>query len=773
MLGEGAYSMTTPKKEKKKAITIRLAALKDRIIHLSDAISRGEKAYHTAVVKAVNLIKVFIVSTRKFMMDDCLTKASSIAYTVIISLIPTLTVILTVYTGTESAQSQKERLFAKIQLFMLEHNIKLNIDFIISAISGMIDNAGKVGIIGGVFLIFSATALLRSLEKSFNDIWKTERQRPLYLKLIYYWAALTLGPLLLVVGTTAATIVSEVLSSPNYQSAFISKDKGVWVVGNKSTILHAKDQKLSFMKLDTDTIDFDNQKIFGYDGREKKFIQRDDRIEPIVFKKKKFTDIQFIGKKGWIIGRDGIILSTSDNGSTWQLNQFGDGNLNAIRMIDEDRGFIAADTGRILHTTNGGRDWKMLEWNDINVNFTSIAFHKNNGIITGKSGYIAVTKDSGATWEPRRLEIAKRKNLYVDLNACQFTGKEKIWIAGSEGILITSKDGGETWEQKKFMERDYYALYFFDAQKGFVAGDRGLIIGTEDGGENWQKAELPTYRINRLFFDKGRLWAVGDNGMIMQGSGQMKSWKGREGKSFLVIAINFLTPFIFIWLVFFLAYISLPNTKVALTKAAIGAAFTGTVWVTFIFSFNIYIKGFADSTFAVYGALAAIPLFLLLVYASSVIILYGAEVAYTLMHPETYERLKRIFIKHDAIQVYYGISLLHAVYKKFESGKGPSAYNELIKTGGCGSEQADFFLSLFVREKLIMQSGDTEYLPSTNSKSILLADVMETISRFSLEVPGPLRGDELKGVCTKLFNDIRAGQRKIIGGMSLGDLIRG
>ena len=119
--------------------------------------------------------------------------------------------------------------------------------------------------------------------------------------------------------------------------------------------------------------------------------------------------------------------------------------------------------------------------------------------------------------------------------------------------------------------------------------------------------------------------------------------------------INFFAPFVFIWLLFLLAYKTLPNIRVPFKQASIGAAFTGSVWVIFILLFIIYIKAFAKSTFAIYGALASIPLFLLMVYASSLIILYGAQVAYTLMHPETYASLKKTFLETEDLQVYYGI----------------------------------------------------------------------------------------------------------------------
>ena len=85
--------------------------------------------------RLINLVKVFIVSTRKFMKDDCLTKASAIAYTVITSLIPALTVVLTFFSVFSGVENKKDELFREISIFMSEHSIKLNIDPIFEAVS--------------------------------------------------------------------------------------------------------------------------------------------------------------------------------------------------------------------------------------------------------------------------------------------------------------------------------------------------------------------------------------------------------------------------------------------------------------------------------------------------------------------------------------------------------------------------------------------------------------------------------------------------------------
>jgi uncharacterized BrkB/YihY/UPF0761 family membrane protein len=72
----------------------------------------------------------------------------------------------------------------------------------------------------------------------------------------------------------------------------------------------------------------------------------------------------------------------------------------------------------------------------------------------------------------------------------------------------------------------------------------------------------------------------------------------------------------------------MPFTYVQPKAAAVGALFTSLALVIFIIGFQYYVSFFSAGKFAIYGTLAAIPLALLLIYVSTIIILYGCEISY-------------------------------------------------------------------------------------------------------------------------------------------------
>jgi membrane protein len=64
--------------------------------------------------------------------------------------------------------------------------------------------SGSLGVGGMVGLLFVAISMLSRIENTLNDIWGVARGRTWFARIVHYWAAMTLGPLLLAV-TVALT----------------------------------------------------------------------------------------------------------------------------------------------------------------------------------------------------------------------------------------------------------------------------------------------------------------------------------------------------------------------------------------------------------------------------------------------------------------------------------------------------------------------------------------------------------------------------------------
>jgi membrane protein len=77
----------------------------------------------------------------------------------------------------------------------------------VDTINGFINrtNGSTLGVTGMVLLIFAAISMLASIEGTFNDIWGISQGRTWFARVVQYWAVITLGPVLLAVAAGLAS----------------------------------------------------------------------------------------------------------------------------------------------------------------------------------------------------------------------------------------------------------------------------------------------------------------------------------------------------------------------------------------------------------------------------------------------------------------------------------------------------------------------------------------------------------------------------------------
>lgn len=120
---------------------------------------------------------------------------------------------------------------------------------------------------------------------------------------------------------------------------------------------------------------------------------------------------------------------------------------------------------------------------------------------------------------------------------------------------------------------------------------------------------------------------------------------------------------------FFIAYISVPNTKVRLRPAIVGALAAALLWEAGKWGFTQYLSYFGG-TAKLYGALALLPLFLLWVYFTWLIVLFGLQIAYELQHGRAKTRAQPISdIGPTMVDPAAAIVVLSAIARGFEAGK--------------------------------------------------------------------------------------------------------
>lgn len=249
---------------------------------------------------------------------------------------------------------------------------------------------------------------------------------------------------------------------------------------------------------------------------------------------------------GYLGGRNGTLMKTTDGGITWNdldfypnvdYNQFG--NLNFLSV---DTGFIAGGT-HVYKTTDGGTTWTAHSINQWATTTGTHFINDSTGYAYGYYSLLYKTTDAGETWDMLSFTVAT-DNLYynvrfanentgylieyifypssntlkrtdnggltwypvsvpeevIEVSAVEVLGPDDIWISSKrpffngnygtnwESRVYHTTDGGATWTThpvgmaNSSSAVDY--IKFFNQQEGIVMGF-AHIYSTADGGETW------------------------------------------------------------------------------------------------------------------------------------------------------------------------------------------------------------------------------------------------------------------------------------------------
>lgn len=130
---------------------------------------------------------------KRFNEDRCAQIASSLTYTTLLALVPLITITLTVI----AAFPVFSDLTTELKVFILSNLVPDSAGKVITVyMQQFSENAAKLTALGILFLALTAFMLMLTIDRAFNSIWRVARPRPLVNRLLIYWAALTLGPVL-------------------------------------------------------------------------------------------------------------------------------------------------------------------------------------------------------------------------------------------------------------------------------------------------------------------------------------------------------------------------------------------------------------------------------------------------------------------------------------------------------------------------------------------------------------------------------------------------
>lgn len=117
--------------------------------------------------------------------------SASLTFTSLLALVPVLTVALVILSAFPVFNDLSSSVIELIDGYLVPKGA----DAVRGYLATFQNNAGNLTAIGIVFLGVTAVMLIRTIDQTFNRIWRAQDRRPLWTQFLVYWMLLTFAPL--------------------------------------------------------------------------------------------------------------------------------------------------------------------------------------------------------------------------------------------------------------------------------------------------------------------------------------------------------------------------------------------------------------------------------------------------------------------------------------------------------------------------------------------------------------------------------------------------
>ncbi len=176
----------------------------------------------------------------------------------------------------------------------------------------------------------------------------------------------------------------------------------------------------------------------------------------------------------WVAGDSGLIMFSSDQGTSWQVQNSGVLNfIYDIYFLNKNLGWAVAFEleefnirSKILNTTDGGASWQKNNYRHLNIILTTIFFEDSlNGWIGGDPFDLSYTEDGGQNWTPANIDTGSFSNFPI--SKIKFSTSQYGFAVGGAvdvaGVVWRSNNSGEIWKAYGIAPDKFDEFIFIDS----------------------------------------------------------------------------------------------------------------------------------------------------------------------------------------------------------------------------------------------------------------------------------------------------------------------
>jgi len=235
-----------------------------------------------------------------------------------------------------------------------------------------------------------------------------------------------------------------------------------------------------------------------------------------------------------------------------------------------------------------------------------------------------------------------------------------------------------------------------------------------------------------------------------------------------------LLPLLMLILAFAGFYQLMPNTKVKWQAALIGGIVGGVLW-HLNNMFSVVYFGQVLRNNQIYGKLAILPVFLLGIYLSWLIVLFGAQVAYAYQNRRAYIQERRAENVNERGREFVALRLMTFIAQQFHLGQPPPTSAQIAESLCVPSQLISKVMDPLLKTELILSvtaatPDETAYVAGRPLDQISYQNILDAI-RAGIGQELETCDEPLRAVVRGKFDEILAAEKKVATEITLQSIV--
>jgi membrane protein len=194
-------------------------------------------------------------------------------------------------------------------------------------------------------------------------------------------------------------------------------------------------------------------------------------------------------------------------------------------------------------------------------------------------------------------------------------------------------------------------------------------------------------------------------------------------------------PYVLMVALFMFVYSYMPNTRVEIKAAFVGALFGGVVWAAVGVIFTRMLV-YSAKTMAVYAGFAVVLMFLLWLYISWLVLMLGAQLSFYVQEPEHLRSGHAEIPVTGALRERLALCIMTLIGQRFVAGDARMTINDLAERLHVPGTLIDEIVDDLEDHRLVLTAEDESVAPARDLETITLSSILDAIRH---ETPDPRR----------------------------------